>query len=136
MPIFKRCSRCGKRVPSGTACECIKRRHKEYDSIRNKDISSFYGSGVWQRKRQEAMELYIGNDIYSYYMFGKLEQADTVHHILPLKENWGKRLDIDNLIPLTNSNHEKLHYRMKNGEHDTVIQELKDLQERWKKECK
>ena len=135
MPVFKRCTRCRKRIPSGTTCECIKRRHKEYDrTTRNKKYSSFYSSGAWKAKREEAMELYIGNDIYSYYMSGKLEQADIVHHIFPIQENWEKRLDIDNLIPLTNSNHEKLHSRMRNGEYEKVVEELKAVQSKWKQD--
>lgn len=135
MPIFKRCTRCGKRLPSGTQCECIKLRHKEYDrTTRNKTKSAFYKSREWQVVRAEAMELYVGNDMYSYYMLGKVEQADMVHHIVPISDDWESRLDIGNMIPLTYSNHEKLHYRMEHGEHDNVIAELKEVQERWRKD--
>lgn len=135
MPIYKRCTRCGKKLPIGTKCECMKARHKEYDrTSRDSARSAFYKSKEWQILREQAMEMYGGIDIYSYYVLGKIEKADMVHHIVPIEEDWNKRNDIDNLIPNTNSNHEKFHYRMKNGEHDKVIEELLELKERWRRD--
>lgn len=41
--IYKRCSRCGKRLEVGQTCECVKQRHKEYDRCsRDKDAAKFY----------------------------------------------------------------------------------------------
>ena len=55
MPIYKRCGRCGTRLPSGTKCECIKERHKEYDKYsRDKKADAFYHSIEWEIARDDA----------------------------------------------------------------------------------
>lgn len=48
-------------------------------------------------------------DIYSYYILQRIEYGHTVHHIVPIKEDWSKRLDVNNLIYLTESNHQAIH---------------------------
>ncbi len=50
--IYKRCSRCGKRIESGKTCECRKQRHKEYYKYsRDKKANAFYDSHNWNRMR-------------------------------------------------------------------------------------
>ncbi|NEZ84001.1 HNH endonuclease [Clostridium botulinum] len=84
--------------------------------------------------RDKAKDKYKGIDIYSYYVLGIIEYGQTVHHIEPIKKNWNKRLDINNLIYLTESNHKKLHYRMDHGEEQEVIKELYELIKKFEKE--
>lgn len=135
MPIYKRCSRCGKRIPSGTSCNCKSKRYKEYDKDRVNDREKkLYSSQEWQDTRAKAMDKYNGIDLYSYYVLSTLEYAQTVHHIEPVKDNWDKRFDIDNLICLTESNHRQLHYKMDHGEREEVIKLLKNLIERYEAE--
>jgi hypothetical protein len=135
MPIYKRCCRCNKRLLEGTTCECSKKRYKEYDKDKvNTREKKFYSSGSWDKCKIKAKDRFNGMDIYSLYVSNKVEYGQTVHHIEPIKENWNRRLDIENLIYLTESNHRLLHNRMDNGEHDQVINELNDLIERFKKE--
>ena len=51
--IWKRCPRCGKRIPEGTQCEGCKRkrdkaRDRYYDKhVRNKDAKAYYASEEW-----------------------------------------------------------------------------------------
>lgn len=55
--IYKRCSRCGKRLEVGQTCECVKQRHKEYDRCsRDKDAAKFYSSASWKRMRQYILD--------------------------------------------------------------------------------
>lgn len=135
-PIYKRCDKCGRRLPLGTKCPCIKQRHKEYDNTRrNKHRAKIYGGKRWQDTREFVMEMYAGMDLYSYFVLHKIEPANTVHHIIPLEEDESKAYDVSDLIPLTNAHHQEIHKRMENGEHDEVIAELKELVDRYRKEC-
>lgn len=119
MPIYKRCSRCGKRIPSGSACECAKRRHKEYDRYsRDKKSRSFYGSKEWEMGRSTALDIDGGIDVYLYMTEGVIVTADTVHHIIPLKDDWEKRIDIDNMMSLSSNTHsviEQMYRKNKEG---------------------
>lgn len=133
--IYKRCSRCGKRIQTGTKCDCSQKRYKEYDKDKiNSKEKKFYSSDQWNKVKDKAKELYKSIDIYSYYVANKIEDGQTVHHIIPIKAEWEKRFDLDNLIYLTESNHRTIHNRMDNGEYYDVINELKELISKFKKE--
>lgn len=142
-PIYKRCSRCGSRISSGTKCPCIleiekqrkKARDKAYDkNVRDKKTDDFYHSKEWEIARDKAVEHYAGMDIYSYYVLNKIEYGHTVHHITPIKDCWEKRLDKKNLIYLTESNHQLLHKAMREGRYSETIELLTELAERYNKE--
>lgn len=112
--LYKRCSGCGKRVPSNKTCECqiynARERYKEYNSKRNdKDEQMFYRSKEWVKcKEHRKIELlYI--DWYEYYTKGNIVQGYTLHHIDELKECKERALDRSNLIYLTQANHVRVH---------------------------
>ena len=86
--IYKRCSRCGKRIPSGSRCDCGKLRHKEYDKYkRDQKSKKYYDSGEWEQIRSEVLEIDGGIDVYLFMTEGRVELADTVHHIIPLRDD-------------------------------------------------
>lgn len=121
MPIYKRCSRCGKRIPSGSKCECLKERHKEYDRYsRDKQSDAFYHSREWLRTRDEALRLDKGFDIYIYMTTGEIVIADTVHHIDQLADNWNRRCDIDNLVSLHHDTHSMIEQMYKKDKQGTM----------------
>lgn len=114
------CSKCNKLIPyTDKYCnECINKlndRHKEYDkrvrkNANNKKYNDFYHSYGWERVRQVAIvrdkalcQDCLQKDIITAY--------HTVHHIESIKSNWHKRLDINNLICLCESCHQKRHRR-------------------------
>ena len=137
MPIYKRCSRCGKRLLEGTQCECRKARHKEYKRYRkDSKEQSFYSSNAWLSIKEILKDRYKELDIYSYYVLNKIEYGQTMHHIEELKDNWGRRLDRDNIIYLTESNHQLIHklYRESPKKKKETMQLLFELVERYKKE--
>lgn len=108
--IYKRCSRCGKRLEAGQTCECNKMRHKEYDKYsRDKEASHFYGSSSWKRMRQYILDKYDSIDVYVYVLYGQIEKADTVHHIIELKDDKSQALVEQNLIPVSSSTHNIIH---------------------------
>jgi len=118
-------------------CKCENKRYKEEDKFR-KDTKEkkFYSSAVWRRKREEVIGKFYGLDIYSYYKYKRIEYGDTVHHIRPLKEDWENRLNINNLIYLTNANHQNIHAVMERGtkEKEEIIGLLKGLIKKFVKE--
>lgn len=108
--IYKRCSRCGKRLEAGKTCECRKQRHKEYYKYsRDKKANAFYDSHNWNRMRQYILDKYDGIDVYSYVMYGHIEQATIVHHIVEFKDDKTQSLVEQNLIPVSVSTHNIIH---------------------------
>lgn len=127
MPIYKRCSRCGKRLLSGTKCECLKQRYREYDKhSRNKDAKQFYCSKAWETQRAAVLEIDGGIDVYLYMTTGEIVLADTVHHIVPLRDDWSKRLDTENLMSLSHETHSMIEKMYKENKNE-MIEKLKEM---------
>lgn len=88
-------------------------RHRHYDKhIRNRDAADFYNSAEWEVVRAKVMRRCKRLDLYEYYINKQIIYADSVHHIVELTEDWMRRLDIGNLIPLaqrTQGNHSMIH---------------------------
>lgn len=88
-------------------------RQKHYDRYtrNNKDkrYTAFYHGKEWGSLREYLLTLYNGIDIYAYYVDNKIVVANTIHHIEEIKDNWDKRLDVDNLFPLSDVTHNKIH---------------------------
>ena len=62
-------------------------------------------SNEWRTTRDIILKVYDYIDIYSYYMQQEIVTADMVHHIIELDEDWSRRIDMTNLLPLSNQNH-------------------------------
>lgn len=121
MPIYKRCSRCGKRIPAGTTCACMKRRHREYDKTsRNREADHFYHSPAWKRVRESVLEMDDGIDVYRYMKDGVIVRADTVHHINPLQEDAAGALDPGNLISLNHDTHSQIEQWYKRDREEAI----------------
>lgn len=109
-------------------------RNNYYDNnLRNKRNDEFYHSGPWIETREYILRKYKGLDLYAFFIEKKILYADTVHHIEELNENWSKRLDIDNLIPLSNSTHNVIHAMYKKDKSRTQ-KLLLSLLEKWTNE--
>ncbi len=131
---LKKICRCGK-VISYTEKYCSKctskadkerkEQYKHYARNRkDKEEQRFYNSKAWKVTRQVVASrdnylcmLCLSNkEIESYY---------TVHHIVELKEDYDKRIDIDNLICLCQSCHEHVH-----SIYDRNIDSKRNMQEK------
>lgn len=123
--IYKRCSRCRKRLPEGSTCNCWKKSyHKEYDRIsRDKQAKAFYCSSAWTKKREEVLNMDENIDVYVYMTKGEIILADTVHHITPLRDDWSRRLDEENLMSLSHETHSKIERRYKSDK-EQIMREL------------
>ena len=127
MPIYKRCSRCGKRLPEGTRCSCQKKRHQEYDRYsRDGKSKKYYNSKEWELARAAALEADGGIDVYVFMTTGQIVLADTAHHIIPLKDDWNKRNDIENLMSLSHDTHSIIEKKYKKDK-DKMQAELKEM---------
>lgn len=119
MPIYKRCSRCGKRIEAGTTCQCLKDRHKEYDKYsRDRRSKQYYNSREWEAVREHVLQLDEGIDVYVYMTQDIVIRADTVHHIVPLKENWSLRSNEDNLISLNHDTHSMIEQQYRKNKNE------------------
>lgn len=123
-----------------TADTDYKNRQREYDqttrrSKDNKQFDAFYKSGDWSRLRNYTISWYNDFDVYEWYTTGKFVEAQTVHHIVEIKEDWNKRFEFSNLIPMTLKNHSKIHLLYLRNKF--VYQKmLMDMLSRFKKEFK
>ncbi len=111
--LYKVC-RCGALIPqSMRLCEqCEERnqsRHVVYNNTRrDQRAAEFYVSKEWRVIRPVIMSIYDYIDIYALYEMGELitlKESDPIHHIIELEEDWERRLDPLNLIPLSSSTH-------------------------------
>lgn len=129
--IYKRCGRCGARVPSGTICPCNKRNIREY--AKPTGIKKEYHTQRWKKHmRQYIMDKYDGLDIYTLYKHQRIVQADTIHHIELSQDRPDLFYSEQNLIPLSGDAHKEIHKRYKEEGKEVVQKELKDYMKRYK----
>lgn len=128
MALLKLC-RCGKKIPNTLKMcpDCVAKQQerrrdsdREYDrNKRDKKSKDFYNSSSWEKTRLLVMSKYKGLDLYEYYVNHSIVYAQTVHHIVELREDWSRRHDVMNLIPLSNSNHKRIHLMYENDKEST-----------------
>ena len=103
--MFVTCSRCGV-VKRGHICPHKTYRKKTKDSNADK----FRSSSAWTKKSIEIRQrdkylckvcMANRHNTIRQFNYDKLE----VHHIIPIHEDYNKRLDNDNLITLCNYHH-------------------------------
>lgn len=138
--LKKLCSRCNILIEASLqycdGCQAMyneqqKQRHKIYKAKRNDNKEQrFYNSRGWKQMKQFLDSKYKGLCLYSYYIYDRIVPYDVFHHIVPIKEDWNMRLHLYNLIPLTNSIHEKIH-KMYENDQERTQRELQQLVAKW-----
>ena len=148
--LIKYCPRCNTLIPYGKQyCDKHQAEHDEYMAGRKRIANIKYDKTVRQErdrkyylfyhsKEWEQLKLYIGRKykglcLYSYLIDNRIVQADAIHHIVEIKDNWDLRLDLDNLIPLSNKVHNQIHMRYK-GNKKEAQRFLKALLNGWNAE--
>ena len=114
-----------------------KERYKEYKANRTDHKEQrCYGSKEWKIAREKAICFSFGLDLIELYLNNRIVKGETVHHIIEIKEDWNKRLDINNLFYLTQENHLKVHAKMNESKRNKeyIINMLMQLKERFKNE--
>lgn len=122
--MLKKICRCGKVIPyNNKSCDECKAKielerkqsikyYKKTTYERDNKYNKFYKSKEWNSVRQLVIvrdhalckDCLDKNTITPY---------NTVHHVVPIKEDWSRRLDIANLICLCESCHQIRHNSMK-----------------------
>lgn len=90
------------------------------------DDKKFYLSSEWQKARNKCISNCYGIDLYSYYVLRKIEYGQTVHHIVPILDDYSQRLSQENLIYLTESNHRLIH-TLYQSEYNNTCKLLKSI---------
>jgi 5-methylcytosine-specific restriction protein A len=86
--------------------------NRRYNQNRTDDKEqAFYKSKGWKiaRKKALARDEYICQDCKR---LGYIVPAVTVHHIIPIKEEWKLRLIIENMVSLCESCHQQRHRKL------------------------
>jgi len=125
MPVYRQCSKCKKKVEQYKQCECMiqakKDSYKRYRDRRRidkeeKTRQDFYSSRDWLRLREVVKVDCYGMDIVIWYKDEIVELGHTVHHIIEISEDWNSRLDVNNLIYVTEQTHKVIHAEYNKGE--------------------
>ena len=100
-----------------------RRVHHDWNKeIAKGNVIAFYKSTDWDIAREKALErdkyacqFFLGNWDDGIHKPKKimLKKADTVHHIIPIKERPDLALDLDNLVSLSFEAHEIIENRLK-----------------------
>lgn len=112
--LTKLCAKCGRVMELGSAlcptCQAkADERHKQYNNnVRDKRSASFYASPQWIRLRDLTM-MRAGYQCQRCKQQGKVTPATEVHHIVPIRADWSKRLDASNLECLCHKCHMRAH---------------------------
>lgn len=147
MPLLKLCSRtgCSQIVPMGVPyCDIHQqeyeerkmKRYKEYDSKRKQNEEElkyvkFYHSKEWEKCREYVKQKQNGLDLYSYFVLKKVEYAYVYHHIVELRDDFKRALDVNNIIGLSGSNHRLIHEIYKTHKKEEVQRLLFELVEKY-----
>ncbi|GAA0762320.1 MULTISPECIES: hypothetical protein [Clostridium] len=118
-----------------------KERYKEYQQRRLSDkvqrkYQEFYEGIDWRKLRNLIILNFFGIDILEYYTTGRIVQGERVHHVIELDEDWNSRLDIFNLVYLTEKNHRRVHaiYERSKKDKKNMQNKLFKLIDRFNKE--
>lgn len=82
-------------------------KKKGADDVFDRQVEAFYTSKKWRNFRFLVFDKYGINCVKCRINFPtNLERpATTVHHIVEVRDNWEKRFDIDNVIPICEACH-------------------------------
>lgn len=126
----KRCKECSLKFT-----EKKKESNKVYNSHnRNKDIDAFYKDPEWINTREYILIKYHYRDLWDYFINNDdTKVANTVHHIVEVKDDYSLILDESNLFPVRPKSHMKIHklYRI---DKEGTQKKLKEILELAKKE--
>ena len=108
------CNSCGRKVPQGQPCPCQKQRYRVYNrEHRDRGRAAFYDSHEWRATAEAARARAGYCDEYIRAYEGRLVPGQIVHHIHPIDEAPGRRVDLDNLVVVSAKTHDHIHREYK-----------------------
>lgn len=113
--------------------ELIQANSKRYNRMREDTAENeFYNSPEWRKVREHVMYKYNGLCLWCYFTEKDITIANCIHHIIELKEDSTKSLTTNNLIPLCDSCHNRVHGLY--GRNDTHRNKTQNMLRKMKKE--
>lgn len=127
------CSVCGHIHDRNYICDAKKKvKLDKSRRDREREDSKIYFTSKWKKTRQLVMNEYDNIDLFSYYIFGKVEVAEACHHITEYIEDVDLAYDTDNLIPLSNHTHLSIVHKLYKTNVKKDIQDmLRDMLDDW-----
>lgn len=130
MAFMKFCDRCKTKYPYGEECpnKCKSKAKKEdnsyYDNYQRSN-AEFYNSKSWKKLRLVAINKFDGLCLWSYIKHRRIVPGTLVHHIVELRENKEKALDINNLILMSDDAHREIHQLYRTDKRATQAELMK-----------
>ena len=127
------CPKCNKVIDvTNRYCDdCSKnynaKSRKEYDEVRKEDeFHSFYKTKEWKSVRKTVLDKYNYIDLYELHINERMVIANTVHHIIEVREEYDMRLEINNLFPCSSRTHNRIEkmYRRNKEETQMLLRKL------------
>ncbi|SHN04305.1 hypothetical protein SAMN02746066_04575 [Anaerosporobacter mobilis DSM 15930] len=124
--IYRLCTVCGSKVPQYELCQCEHKKrldnYRDYQRRRieneeEKERVDFYHSDEWERCRNTVAAHQFNLDLIEWSK-GNIVQADLYHHVIEVRDSKEDRLDIYNIIGVTQANHNKVHAYMNRGQRE------------------
>ena len=102
-------------------CGIVEKPHKCPHKIKRKTNryridTRHYEGNAYKKARETALIDCDKLCLWSFYIYGELVTAEETHHIIEILEDESKASDPNNLIPLTEENHELVHQLYKRSE--------------------
>ena len=113
--VLKTCPTCGKLHAFDEVCPKQIENKRQYQASqdrskyeRSSKADRFRSTKAWQRKREEIRSRDLNICRYCFLVRHKIVTADlSVHHIVPIEQDYSKRLSGRNLITLCRGCHEQ-----------------------------
>lgn len=133
------CPVCKKIIPiNKPCCEEHGSRYSRYDNAvrydTDKSIHSFYTGREWKAVKTSIADKYSSLCLWFYYKRNEIKPYDEVHHIIPVRDCWERRLDPNNLIPLSHTAHMLVEAEYRKNGKARMQAELFELKKRYEKE--
>jgi hypothetical protein len=131
--------RCGQAIPQGVdMCDSCRAkygsRHMIYNrQQRSQQAADFYRSRAWRIMRARMIDVFDRIDVLAYYTEGAILAPTMVHHLVELEDDWDRRMDPFNLIPLAGSTHARVtaRYKASKASMEACQAELIECRRRW-----
>lgn len=116
------CTKCGNKIDVGERCtECEATKSRLYDTDRPIEITKFYRSNKWRELSKYVRDYYMNIDLYIYHTEHRVVPSDMVHHITSVREDFDKRFEFNNLIPLSSATHNMIEQMYARGGDETLL---------------
>lgn len=120
------CSACGSIHDRNYECDA-KKKAKLDKSRRDRNErldNKIFSSSKWKKLRKNIVEDYNNIDMFSFYVLGRVELSEVVHHIVEFMQDEELAYDYDNLIPLSNHTHLSIVHKLYKTNVKNEIQEM------------